>query len=419
MTVLVLSIAIAFFFSFTCSLMEATLLSLTPGQIAEITKRNPGIGAIWNRFKNDIEPPITAILTLNTFAHTIGATIAGAEFAILYKDVYIGIFSVIFTYLMLQFTEILPKTLGVRFNVQLAYVFAYIIPVMMISLKPVIVLVRTVNSVFEIGKKKASSHLEELTALAQYARLSRQISPQQEKIILGAAKLSVKNAKEIMIPAEQVTFLSDAQSLSQAVIVAHLDPHTRFPIMAGNDINNVIGYINFKELVYRIRTNPVDPTVKGIIRTVHFVTEKDTCDRILKAFVDEHIHMAIVKAADGATLGLITMEDVVEELIGNIEDEFDKLPRMCHSLNKGVWIVGGGIKMDLLSEKLEIPSIKGDMILSDWTISKIGHVPAANESLYVDNLEFSVRRIRRFKVFEVLISPKHLNPKIKKQCLPS
>lgn len=120
MTIFILSLAIALCVSFFCSLVEAALLSLTPSQVADLSSRHPGIGAIWRGFKANIERPITVILALNTAAHTIGAAVAGSQFDKLFGSRWIWLFSLLFTFAMLQHTEILPKTLGVYFNRSIA-----------------------------------------------------------------------------------------------------------------------------------------------------------------------------------------------------------------------------------------------------------------------------------------------------------
>src|SRR5512137_2102155 len=113
--VLISGALIAFTVSFVCSLLEAALLSLSPGELASIEKRKPNTGKIIRCFKEQIELPVTVILTLNTVAHTVGATVVGAETALIFGKKFIGISSGVFTYLMLQFTELLPKSLGVHF----------------------------------------------------------------------------------------------------------------------------------------------------------------------------------------------------------------------------------------------------------------------------------------------------------------
>ncbi|MFA5553516.1 MAG: hemolysin family protein [Phycisphaerae bacterium] len=406
MIVLITGALITLSISSVCSLMEAALLSLSPGELAAMEKRKPKTGKILRAFKEQIELPVTAILTLNTIAHTVGATIVGAQVALIFGGKFIGIASGVFTYLMLQFTEILPKSIGVHFNVPVMEHGARPLGILIHILRPIINLLRFINSPFE--KKNPddkTDSVDEIVALASYAQLENQISKKQEQIITGVTKLSDKIAKDLMIPAEQITFLSDSQTIGEAIITAHLDPHTRFPIIENNDIDKVIGYVNFKELVYRVRTNPADPTLKGIIRPLRIIPEKAPCQHIMKAFVDEHEHMAIVQDMNNHTIGLITLEDIVEELVGELEDEFDKLPKKLHPLSKGVWIVGGGVLMKELADKLNAEGLAGEGSLSDWIIKKTGRTPAIDDRLRSDGHEFNIRRIRRGKVFEVLITP--------------
>lgn len=403
---LIFGAALAFAVSFVCSLMEAALLSLSPGALAALEERKPRIGKIIRGYKNQIELPVTVILTLNTIAHTVGATIVGAEVALLFGEKWLGISSGIFTYLMLQFTEILPKSIGVHFNTAVIERSAVPLRVLIFVMHPVIVLLRFVNRPFE-GKhdSQPAATIDEIVALAGYARLANQISPKQADIIAGVTQLSRKTAADLMVPVEQITFLSSTQTLTEAIITAHLDPHTRFPVMDGSDRNRVLGYVNFKELVYRMRTNPADPTLKGIIRTLRFVSEEAPCQALLKTFVDDHEHIALVQDAAGSTVGLITLEDLVEELVGQLGDEFDTLPRMFHPLSKGVWIVGGGVPMRTLAEKLNAPGLEADDILSQWILSRLDKSLAVDLRLRFGGLEFNIRRIRRGKVFEVLITP--------------
>ena len=401
---------IAFSVSFLCSLMEASMLSLSPGELATLEKRSYKIGNIVRGFKNQIELPVTVILILNTVAHTVGAIIVGAETALLFGEKYIGVSSGVFTYLMLQFTEILPKSLGVHYNIRIVELSALPLRFFIVILRPVITLLRFVNKPFE--KRKSGNHtatLDEINALAGHAQLSKQISTNQANIIKGVTLLSKKKAEDLMIPVDQITFLSKSQTLSEAIIKAHLDPHTRFPVIDGDNLDQVLGYVNFKELVYRMRTNPADPTLAGIIRPLKFVQEDTSCQQLLKVFVDEHEHMALVQNTENKTLGLITLEDIIEELVGEIEDEFDKLPKNIHMLSQGVWIVGGGVPMQSISEKLDRAGLSHNINISEWIIKQIGHMPAVDERIKTEGHEFNVRRIRRGNVFEVLITPESIS----------
>jgi putative hemolysin len=346
------------------------------------------------------------ILIINTAAHTIGATIAGAKFEELFGNQGVVWFSLLFTYLMLQFTEILPKTLGVRFNGRLAPLIAYPLTALVKLLSPLLVLIHLVNRPFE-GRRDRSGRnptLDEITALAGLARLSNQIGPHQERIIQGASRLSALQVRQVMIPVEHVTFLSTAQDLTDAIITAHQDPHTRFPVCENDDRDRVLGYANFKELIYRARTNPNDQSLRGIIRPVHFVSPEGTAAALLRVFVDQHEHLAIVRDAAGHTLGLVSLEDLVEELVGELEDEFDRLPRLFHPLGGGTWMVGGGMPIKEVAARLGLALPDAEGTTSAWLTRRFGRVPRANEVHREGSTEFLVRRTRRGKVFEASVT---------------
>lgn len=408
MALFVFSVLLALTVSALCSLVEAALLSLTPSQVANLSRKQPAIGAIWQRFKANVEQPIAVILLLNTSAHTIGAAVAGSQFDDLFGDEWIVAFSLIFTAVMLQFTEILPKSLGVRFNAQVATWAGRPLEILVLVFKPILAIVHFINRPFE-GRKHGPDHpatVEEITALAGLARLSNQIDPYQERIILGASRLSQLRVEEIMIPVAQVSFLSATQSLADALVAAHVEAHTRFPVLEGTDRDKVVGYINFKELIYYMRTNPGDPSLRGIIRPMQFVKPDVSAADLLKTFAGEHVHIALVRDAAGMTLGMVTFEDVVEELVGDLEDEFDRLPRSIHPLTGGTWMIGGGTPIADVAQKLglELPTAAGTV--SAWLLQKFERIPRPGEAFRSGTHEFVVRRIRRGKVFEAAVHRK-------------
>jgi len=406
MTVLIFSVSLAVGLSALCSLLEAVLLSLTPSQIAEVGRSSPSAAKVWQQHKAQIQRPIAVILIINTLSHTMGATVAGAQIENLFGKEWLAAFSLLFSFMILQFTEILPKTLGVRYNIELAPYVGIPLATMVRFMRPVVTLVHWLNKPFE-GRAKSSTPkgtLDELSALASMARVSNLIGAHEERIITRATAMSDTPVSEIMIPHDQITFVSTSQSLTEAILTAHFDPHTRFPICEGGDHDTVLGYINFKELIYRARTNPSDPSLRGIIRPVHFTSPDTTAADLLKTFVEEHVHMAVVRGDNNACLGLVTMEDLVEELVGELEDEFDRLPRMCHALTGGTWMVGGGFPADKLSEQLGISLLDAKGSTSAWIIARMGGVPKANDIYREGGLEFLIRRTRRGKVFEVAVS---------------
>lgn len=406
MWLFVASVAVALSISAACSLIEAALLSLTPSQVAQINANHPRVGAVWQRFKANIERPIAAILILNTSAHTIGASIAGAELNALLGGRWVFLFSLVFTYLMLQFTEILPKTLGVRYNHEIAILVARPLSLLVRAFRPLLTVIHWVNRPFggkaAVGAGRAT--VEEITTLASMARLANQITSHQERIIRGAMRLSRLRVGEVMIPVEHVSFLSTGMDLAEALVIAHLEAHTRFPVCRDGDVNQVVGYINFKEMIYFMRTNPNDPRLDGIIRPLRHAARDDSAADLLRLFVEQHIHIAVVQDGRGQTLGIVALEDLVEELVGEIEDEFDRLPRLVHSLSGGTWMVGGGVRISDVNSRLGIALDHEHETVSAWLQRQLGDAPKPGDVVRRQGVQFTVRRVRRGQVFEAMVS---------------
>jgi len=412
LTLFIISVATALFVSFLCSLSEAAILSLSPSQIAKMSQAHPQLAEIWKRFKQNIDRPISVILLLNTTAHTIGASVAGAQFDEIYGAEWIWVFSLALTFVMLQFTEIAPKTIGVRHSYTIALVIAKPLDFMIRFFQPVLRFLHYLNRPFTRGNSEHGAQraaIEELNSMASFARLTNVINPDQERIIQSVPKLSARTARQLMIPVEQVIFIKAEHSIKEAMAIAQNDPHTRFPVYSGGDKNRIAGYVNLKELVFEQAAHPESNQLRPI-RPVVFIEPATTAQELLKRFVNERIHLALVREND-QTLGLITMEDIIEEMLGEIEDEFDRLPRMCHEVSGDTWMVGGGLTFDELNQRLGLHVSSADTEnMSDWFIRQIGRVPNAGESIRAHDRIFQVRRMRRGRVFEIVITNKDRLP---------
>ena len=189
MWLFILSVSGALLISALCSLMEAALLSLRPSQIAEMSARSPRIGAVWQRLKAEIERPIAAILILNTAAHTIGASVAGSEFNALFGDEWIWVFSLVFTFLMLQFTEILPKSAGVRYNRQVAWGITGPLSLLVRVLHPVVMLMRDDSQSMNIKDRYLDEQAAQIVARATGRSVGAITSAQPTRAELVSALL--------------------------------------------------------------------------------------------------------------------------------------------------------------------------------------------------------------------------------------
>jgi len=251
--------------------------------------------------------------------------------------------------------------------------------------------------------------MQELWASAALARTARLIGRREEAIIIGASRMSTTAIGRIMLPADHICMLSIEDSFSSALLSAHANMHTRFPVTSerGNP-QAIIGYVNFKDIVAALRLSPQGPSIRKIMRPLPAFRDNMTIAACLEAMIRDHNHIALVRDPRNAVVGLITMEDILEELVGEIHDEYDRLPSHIVTSGDG-WIVGGNISLVTLQRatSLELPSVPERVVntLNEWVMAHLGRPVHQGEEILVDNFRVLVRKVRRQFVMEALISP--------------
>jgi len=249
----------------------------------------------------------------------------------------------------------------------------------------------------------------ELQAAASLARGKRLMGAREEKIVLSAAQLSRRRIHEIILPASEISMIPSSLTPAEALIRAHLDLHTRFPICATeNNPQTIEGYITFKDLVTTLKMHAAVPTVKGIARPIKKISDQAAISQVLEHMMKEKLHIALVESEDERVLGLVTLEDIIEELVGDIEDEADSLPTHMHPTSGG-WIMGGGVPMNAVSSRVGIPwspsfGQERALRLSDWCVQELKRPLKKGETLRAQGLQVTVRKLRRRKLSEAFVS---------------
>lgn len=321
MIMLLLSSLTAVVMSFLCSLAEAVLLSLDPVRLEMLKEQGRSYASVLLDMKQNISRPIAAILILNTIAHTGGATVAGGAFGSIYGDERLWLFSTIFTIVILFGTEIIPKVLGVRYNEEIAPWVTTALRASIKILRPLIFLAEIISK--SLGDKQEGSSLSmaDIKALARVARTKDIIEAEQESIIINAIKLRETKLQSIMIPREWIIYLRTNIPFEVNFEIAKNNFHTRYPVSNTDSVDGVIGYVNFKEMV-ALASNSRDLTIEQFIRPILYVGTDTNLNTMLKLFIANSQHLAMVKDQEGKIVGMVTLEDVLEEIVGDIEDEF-------------------------------------------------------------------------------------------------
>ncbi|OKL40311.1 CNNM domain-containing protein [Pontibacter flavimaris] len=324
MGLLLLYLTIALIFSFLCSLLEASLLSITPSHVNLISKENPSLGKDLQHFKDNIDRPLAAILTLNTFAHTIGAAGVGAQAQILWGDEVLTLVSVILTIIILIFTEIIPKTLGANHWRQLTPFTARTLKIMIYSpLYPIILFSQFITRRMKQDKSKSVLSRADFTAMAEIGTKEGVLRQDESRVINNVLRFSVVQASHIMTPRTVIKAAPEEQYIREFYDNSVNMRFSRIPIF-DDSIDNITGYVLKDQVLERIIEGNGGLTLAEIKRPIQVVHGGAPVPELFARLVEKKEHIALVVDEYGGTAGLVTMEDIIETLLGlEITDEFD------------------------------------------------------------------------------------------------
>ncbi|MBW1850202.1 MAG: HlyC/CorC family transporter, partial [Deltaproteobacteria bacterium] len=323
MTALVIAVSLAILISAGCSLFEAVLYSVPTRHIEAMAQAGKSSGKIFKKMKRDVERPITAILSLNTIAHTAGAAVAGSAAAMVFGQQWLGYFAVFFTVAILVFSEIIPKTAGVVYGRTLVSVVAHPLKGLVWIMAPAIWLSSHLTRLIAQDKTEDSVTAEELRVMARLSLQTGGIMPYQEKIIESILTLQNKRVKDVMTPRTVAFSLSEHLSLKETKKKVARWEHSRFPVY-DEDMEDVVGIVLTKELFMALSQGKEDMHLTDLMRPVHFVVDTAPLNRVLMEFLESRQHLFVVLDEYGGLSGLVSLEDILEEILGReIVDESD------------------------------------------------------------------------------------------------
>ncbi|EIW89528.1 membrane hemolisin TlyC [Alishewanella agri BL06] len=314
----VLSIAV----SFVCSILEAALLSITPSYIAQQKLVQPKRYEKLKQLKEKIDQPLAAILTLNTVAHTVGATGVGAQVTIVFGDGYLGIASAVMTLLILVLSEILPKTIGARYWPSLVPVLPAMLNTMILLLKPFIWMSDQIMKLFGGGQHDHDLR-QEIKALTILGRELNKLDEDEQRVIGNILDLHDIKVRDIMTPRTVCEYAKPDEPLAELVERVKKDQYSRYPVL--DDDEAPLGIV-FR---YDMLEFADGQTAADIMKPVKIIPDKLSVEQLMSQLIRERQHLALVYDEYGSWMGLVTMEDVIEAIIGQpIMDETDDIPNM-------------------------------------------------------------------------------------------
>jgi len=324
MTLLIFYIVLAIGVSFLCSILEAVLLSITPSFIAAKEADNPKLAKRLDELKSRVDRPLAAILSLNTVAHTVGAAGAGAQAAYVFGDASIAIFSAFLTLGILILSEIIPKTIGATYWKRLAPAISVILPPLIWSMWPLVKLSQGITYLLGGSGENVISRAE-IAAMAEVGERAGVVDAGESRIVRNLLRFDKLTVQDIMTPRTVVYALPEKTKVGEAIAKPEEMRFSRIPVY-GENIDDVTGFVLKTDILMKALQGGKRTSLKALKREMMKVPAEMFLEILFDALLNNDTHIALVQDKYGGTAGVVSLEDVVETLIGlEIVDEVDTI----------------------------------------------------------------------------------------------
>ncbi len=337
MLLLILYISIALGFSFVCSVAEAVILSVSQAFISLLKKEKKPSGKLLEQLTADINRPLSAILTLNTIAHTMGAAGAGAQAAKVFGDAYLGLISAVLTLLILVFSEIIPKTLGATYWKALAPSTAFFLKYLILFLYPFVKMSQKLTSGFTEESPLKGLSRSELLAMAELSGKEGQLAKQEALFLQNLLSLHEQQIKDAMTHRTVVFSLPEHTTVRDFVEHHSQVAFSRIPIYENNESESIVGYIMKTDILLASAAGDGEKSLSDFAKPLITLLADMPLSTTFDHFLNSRVHMLLVVDEYGGLEGILTLEDLLESLLGiEIVDEQDTTVSMKR-LAKIMW----------------------------------------------------------------------------------
>ena len=402
-SILVILIVLSAFFSG----VEIALFSLSRLRVKHLVKKKVRGARMVERLKAKPERLLVTILIGNNVVN-IGASALATSIVFQLTESYaVGITTGVMTLIILIFGEITPKTLAARYNEGIALTVAKPLHILQTLLFPVMIVFEALtNLLTNISgqKKRPLVTQEEIETFVSVAEKAGQIKDVERKMIHRIFKLDDLEAKDVMTPRHKIVSVSTDSKVRDVAQLFHSKGYSRLPVYKGN-LDHIRGFLHVVD-VQRWVLEKNDQPVSDIMRPILFVPESKKLDSLLRFFQRKKQHVAVVVNQFGTNTGLVTLEDVLEEIVGEIMDETEKIEPVIKKLSEGSYLVQGRADIDEINEKckLNLPEGKAPYTISSYILDKMGRIPSEGEIIKLPKLEIKVKEMEGNSINTVIIT---------------
>ena len=382
---------------------ETALFSISKAKAIHLAKQKGPTYKLIKKMKDDPHRLLSTILIGNNIVNVGAAALATAITIKLIPDYAVGIATGIMTFLILIFGEIFPKSIATRNNILIARLVIFPVYWFSILLTPIIIFLNFIPKLTGKIHRKPQVTEAELLTFVEVVEEEGEINEEERKLIHNIFEFDDTNASEIMTPRADM-FVIDVNSELKLEDIAK-SGFTRIPVIAG-DVDHVVGILNIKDLFRHHAASDGEVDVRELMRKPYFVPENKKLDKLLQQFKRRKQHMAIVVDEHGGVSGLITLEDALEEIVGEIVDETDKFEPNIVKISAKKWSVLGKSEIDEVNDMIpmNIPDSKEYDTFSGYVLEKIGRIPEEKEKITLGDFVVTVNEMHGNRIREYIVS---------------
>lgn len=408
--VFVVSVIVSAFFSGS----ETALLSLSKHRISQTSIKSPKKLELIKRLQGRVQEIVIALLVGNTIANLSAATVAALfaksiahtygfnEWLTLTSEV------VIVTLVLLMFSELLPKIVAVRRPLGFLSIVASTIYFYINMIRPITFLLDSfttfVTTRIGVSSKGILFEKEELLTLVEVGEEKGTLEKEESEMISSIFEFRDTQVKEVMVPRIDIVAIEKSSNISELIDLIKQRGHTRIPIF-DHSIDKILGILHAKDLLPYLNREDEPIDISQLARPVIFVPEYKMIDDLLREFQREQLHMAIVVDEYGGTSGLVTLEDILEEIVGEIQDEYDRETPLFRKVGESAYVVNAKIDLHDLNRELDVdlPTESDFESLGGFIFHLTGAVPKKNQVIEYQNFKFIIEGVDRNRIGQVRI----------------
>ena len=391
--------------SFLCSVLEAVLLSVSRSYVIVLRNRGDRAGRLLHDMKERIDEPIAAILTLNTIAHTVGASVGGAMAAEIFGGgLPVVIFASALTFAVLVFSEIIPKTIGATFNRQLARSSAHLLRAMVVTMKPVLIPLGWMSRWIKPERQEHGTvSRAEIGALAEMGRREGAIDEDEFQVMSRVMRLDRISVSEVMTPRIDVVAVPVGATVREAMDVMLHAARTRAPVHDGG-LDRIVGVLLVRDLWKAVRDGR--EAVRDVMRPAQFAPATKSVEDLVREMRALRSRMVIVLDEFGGTAGLVTLADLIAEIVGDFGEEHDgDRPPDFRELGGGRLAIWGGTPTRDVEERLGLELGDEFDTIGGYVFGALDRVGRKGDSVPAGSGRFQVVRVDGRRIEAVLFEP--------------